>query len=471
MKSLISIALLLNGIQTRDTKPWRIKRNDNNAQNHIDEEKEKLMRKALAMYENEKNPTTILEWYSGHRHKGHTWMKKLPQQCGGCWQTNNRNMEKTADALLVTLKYVKHSQEEEMSDIPDMENRNPNQYWIFWPREAASKGSERATAALKDNWDGAFNLTLSYRRDSDIPRPFGNANSAKLSARYRYDSEEGWIESIDYQTQIDIFMAQKNPVGKPYATWVVSNCENISGASTRWTYAQQLIKAGLKLDGYGECFNQTLLSPPWVRPSQGGEVGILSKYKFYLAFENSIHCTDYISEKFWRNSLGTGMVPIVYGPHKSDVKEMAPKNSFIMAEDFSSPKELVKYLEYLDRNDTAYLEYHAWRKETPVFVTPFQYSSKNDVDPEHQLVRDALASNMACDMCKTISKRKQLNYPKKIIKSVSKWWWMDVHDSECTAGSILPEWLTSMPKVTMKNSYDELKTVTLKDNSRPKRSH
>ena len=45
------------------------------------------------------------------------------------------------------------------------------------------------------------------------------------------------------------------------------------------------------------------------------------KYKFYLAFENSYHCNDYISEKFWRNSLGQGAVPIVYGPHPDDVKD------------------------------------------------------------------------------------------------------------------------------------------------------
>ena len=44
---------------------------------------------------------------------------------------------------------------------------------------------------------------------------------------------------------------------------------------------------------------------------------------------------------------------------------MAPPNSFIHAEDFKSPEELVKYLDYLDGNDTAYLEYHAWRNMSP----------------------------------------------------------------------------------------------------------
>ena len=88
--------------------------------------------------------------------------------------------------------------------------------------------------------------------------------------------------------------------------------------------------------------------------------GLIAEYKFYLAFENSIHCNDYVSEKFWRNGLGSGAVPIVYGPLKQDVLDIAPINSFIHAEDFERPEALVEYLNYLDGNDTAYLEYHHW---------------------------------------------------------------------------------------------------------------
>ena len=93
--------------------------------------------------------------------------------------------------------------------------------------------------------------------------------------------------------------------------------------------------------------------------------GPLAAYKFYLAFENSIHCNDYISEKFWRNSLNQGLVPIVFGPHPDDMNALAPPNSFIHVENFKSKAALVDYLEYLDGNDTAYLEYHQWRLATP----------------------------------------------------------------------------------------------------------
>ena len=104
---------------------------------------------------------------------------------------------------------------------------------------------------------------------------------------------------------------------RPFKVWFVSNCDQTNGAIERWKYGQQLIAAGLNVTGYGHCFNNLLRSSavakyaaPWV-PG-----GLISHHKFYLAFENAIHCNDYISEKMWRNALRIGAVPIVFGPHR-----------------------------------------------------------------------------------------------------------------------------------------------------------
>jgi len=72
--------------------------------------------------------------------------------------------------------------------------------------------------------------------------------------------------------------------------------------------------AGLKLDGMGECFKNKMEYGRSTREE------FIQRHKFYLSFENSLHCNDYISEKFWRNSLYNLAVPIVYGPHVDDVK-------------------------------------------------------------------------------------------------------------------------------------------------------
>ena len=41
--------------------------------------------------------------------------------------------------------------------------------------------------------------------------------------------------------------------------------------------------------------------------------------------------------------------------NQEDVQQMAPPHSFIFAEDFKSPVDLVKYINYLNKNETAYL--------------------------------------------------------------------------------------------------------------------
>lgn len=450
MKStLLNIAIVSHQAQAHSAKPWRqAHRAKIVAKQKSDSAQAKVLAAAMKEYKNTADKTTILQWWTSPSYTERTWIKKLPAQCGSCWVTNDRTMEKSAEALLVdNTRYIQHSHKDN-PDTPELQNRNPDQYWVFWPREAASKGIQSGTRAMEGDWDAAFNLTTSYRRDSDIPRPFGDANSALQDARYLWAADsKKWTERVKYEDHIDQIMAQKNAAGQSYVTWMVSNCESTRGAAIRWEYVQRLIAAGLKLDGYGECFDNVLVDSPWSKFSKGGtQWGPFAKYKFYFAFENSIHCNDYLSEKFWRNSLAQGLVPVVYGPHPDDVKAMAPPNSYIHVEDFNTPAELVDYLDYLDKNDTAYLEYHEWRGETPELDIP---------NASHSTER------MYCGICREVEMRKKLNYPKRMIKSVANWWWINVHDDECASGNEIPEWVTSMPTVTTDNSYDEMKAVTL----------
>ena len=48
------------------------------------------------------------------------------------------------------------------------------------------------------------------------------------------------------------------------------------------------------------------------------------------------------------------------------MKSRRPVTVKILTQELRSPSELVDYLEYLDNNATAYMEYHAWRRN-PVF--------------------------------------------------------------------------------------------------------
>ena len=84
------------------------------------------------------------------------------------------------------------------------------------------------------------------------------------------------------------------------------------------------------------------------------------QYKFYLAFENS-NCDDYITEKFFNPIRRGDMIPIVMGASKEAYNMFGPQGSFIHVSDYSGPEHLGQYLNYLDRNDTAYSQYFRWR--------------------------------------------------------------------------------------------------------------
>jgi len=426
------LPIFINGMKEPISPNWRTERKQvSEKQARKNQENMERFKKSYKTLKNEKESTTILEFWNFEK----PFLNKIPEKCGGCWLTNDRNFEYEADGIMFDNTRYKNAIR--AKDLPDFNNRNlDSQYWVFWPREAASKGIEKGTnfnlVKQIHDWDGSFNLTASYRIDSDVVRPFGSRDS--VLARHYSDGDHEPYEDI-----IKKIMARKESNGGKHTTWIVSNCGRTNGASARWNYATELIDEGLKINGFGDCFNNHLEGAPW--SDKFGD-GVIAGYKFYLAFENSVHCNGYISEKFWRNSLGTGAVPVVYGPHKSDVEAVAPANSYIFAEDFDTPKDLVDYLDYLDKNDTAYEEYHKWRAD--------------ELDEEYEDLGPHTAE-MMCNLCRNIKERKEADYPKRIIKSVMSWWWVNVHDDKCTGGYKLPEWITSFPPQTMENTYDELK--------------
>ena len=114
----------------------------------------------------------------------------------------------------------------------------------------------------------------------------------------------------------------------------------------------------------------------------------------------------------------------------------------------------MNYLDYLDKNDTAYLEYHKWRVE--------------EIKVEDDSLSLSHTLQMLCNMCKVVTDRKQQGFPKRTIRSVASWWWVNVHDDLCTKDYEMPSWVKEFPPVTMDNSFDELK-VNLKEDRIPKK--
>ncbi|CAJ0918685.1 unnamed protein product [Ranitomeya imitator] len=237
-----------------------------------------------------------------------------PQQFdgSGCFYTADRNMYSSANAVVIHHRDVSRSKKQ----LPQ-EPRPSNQYWIWLSLESPS---HCPNLSFMDN---LMNLTMSYRTDSDIFAP------------------SGWIEK-HYGT-VNFTIPKKTKL----VAWAVSNWKV---KSKRVQYYQQL-KNYLHVDIYGR---QHLQLP------RDRHLEILSTYKFYLAFENSIH-EDYITEKFWYNALYSGCVPVVLGPPRANYERFIPGDAFIHVDDFLNHQELASYLLSLDKDEEKYKQYFNWR--------------------------------------------------------------------------------------------------------------
>eukprot|EP01116_Phalansterium_solitarium_P012897 TRINITY_DN2960_c0_g1_i2.p1 TRINITY_DN2960_c0_g1~~TRINITY_DN2960_c0_g1_i2.p1 ORF type:complete len:401 (+),score=157.52 TRINITY_DN2960_c0_g1_i2:1020-2222(+) len=138
----------------------------------------------------------------------------------------------------------------------------------------------------------------------------------------------------------------------------------------RYRYTEEVMSY-LKVDSYGLCLhnkdlNETKYPTPTDRDPWAGGTGqkerICGDYPFFLSFENHV-IEDYVTEKFFE-AFSMGAIPIYLGDPSIERYMPAP-HSIINAHNFAEPKDLVKYMQYLINNSTAYLEYFAWRKDSP----------------------------------------------------------------------------------------------------------
>jgi hypothetical protein len=174
-----------------------------------------------------------------------------------CILSDDRRLVDDADALIF------HTSEN-INPLPT--RRHPHQRYIFYRYESPYyvKWIDRLPANF-------FNITMTYRHDSDIVSHY--------DALYRIDSTDpNLADHVVYSwRQVTDAVAGKNRI----AMWLVSNCK---AKSHREVYVQQLIAAGLDVDIFGKCgqkigcdfMNQTC------------EDATIEKYRFYIAFENNV---------------------------------------------------------------------------------------------------------------------------------------------------------------------------------------
>ncbi|XP_068776162.1 3-galactosyl-N-acetylglucosaminide 4-alpha-L-fucosyltransferase FUT3-like [Struthio camelus] len=258
-------------------------------------------------------PLLVLLW---------TWpfgQRFTPQKCSAlygvpdCRFTANRSRYAAANAIIMHHDGI-YAGPERLPQGP----RVPSQRWIWFNLESPSHSANLGAM------DNLFNLTMSYRRDSDIFSPYGELQ----------------------------LLSQPQPFSIPpkakLVAWVVSNWR---ADSHRVKYYEQL-RQHIAVDVYGQ--QHRPLAQDQLLPT-------MAQYKFYLAFENSQH-EDYITEKVWRNALSAGTVPVVLGPPRDNYERFLPPDAFIHVDDFASARDLARYLQELSEDAERYQRYFQWRR-------------------------------------------------------------------------------------------------------------
>ncbi|XP_059174010.1 alpha-(1,3)-fucosyltransferase C-like [Physella acuta] len=244
-----------------------------------------------------------------------------------CYITTNSSRLDDADAVLF---YSHHQQQHTPLDPA---KKNPNQKWIFFASE--SPANSHPLNISTPAWRCKFDWTMTYRYDSDFFHGYGRLSRRYVPASFEQKTADvkKWKENFRTKTRL--------------VAWFVSNCKT---ESFREKYVEQLSRY-IPVDVYGNC--GSLKCEDRRRCLEM----LTHRYKFYLAFENSL-CTDYVTEKLFNVFKLNSVVPVVRGG--ADYRKHFPPGSVIDTNDFPSPERLASFLKHLAQNESAYVEKLQW---------------------------------------------------------------------------------------------------------------
>ncbi|XP_077148622.1 4-galactosyl-N-acetylglucosaminide 3-alpha-L-fucosyltransferase FUT5-like [Ranitomeya variabilis] len=250
----------------------------------------------------------------------HPWIHSFPlDKCHehgilGCKLSANSSLYSVADVVLIRHVDIMYNK-----NLLPQKQRPHFQSWIWFNMEPP------LIAKNLHFLDNMFNMTMTFRLDSNFFNPYGKIKTIK-------DPQNFTI-----------------PPKSKLVSWVVSKW--YPGAP-RIAYYEQL-KKYISIDVYGKKHKN-------LGRSKDEFYATISQYKFYLAFENSVQ-RDYITEKLWLNAFESWAVPVVLGTSRKNYEQFVPGDAFIHVDDFPSPNDLATYLLELDKDDEKYRNYFNWR--------------------------------------------------------------------------------------------------------------
>lgn len=315
-----------------------------------------------------RNKKTILIWtpFNVPRIKEieETCIKRCSMQCE---VTTDKESIPRADAVsfYLTDLWTKNWNINSKSTIKFPTYRRPDQVWTLSNMEPPPNlfGDLRV-------FNGIFNWTIWYRKDSDLFQPYGRLK--RLTAQER-ESAERSLKNKNF------FKEKTNGI-----TGKISNCKD---SARRYRLVEDL-RQYLDLDMFGKCYDRVCGNPEKHTSCDN----ITETYKFYLALENS-RCKDYVTEKYWW-SLVRNQIPIVSWDHTHINRDVVIPNSFISIYDYPNLRALSDYIKLVSENETLYNSYFEWKK-----------------------IYKIDQSCMSCTICKALHE----NRPPQIIEDLDGW--------------------------------------------------
>lgn len=243
-----------------------------------------------------------------------------------------------------------------------------------------------------------FNLTMTYRLDSDIPWTYFSIidkwsdDVIAPSTNPFWDEVHGLEEASNSEDEIKELVRSKTGA----VAWVASNCNSDSG---REEYVNSLQKY-INVDVYGRC--GPLSCPRNEREDCTTTLG--RKYYFYLSFENSI-CVDYVTEKIV-TALRSGAVPVVLSG--ANLTRFLPPGSYLDARKLG-PKALATRMLQLISNHSLYERFLWWK-------TRYKVQGRQGFD-----IRWQKGQHPFCSLCAVLHRTKSFKTRRKKV-DVRDWW-------------------------------------------------
>lgn len=333
----------------------------------INETKVILLWNEFFDYENWKLPSNLM---------GPRYFEEWSCPVTNCIVTTNRTFLKSADLYNAV---VFHAASIFPVLYPRPFVRTPDQLYVFVSQESPATTKHY----LKDE-SFFYNLTMTYRLDSDVIFPYGYFRDKRTHQIIAPNLKPNWIEPNKTYTNQKLL---KKIQGKTKtAAWFASNCNTLSWRENLVRDIQMF----MDVDVYGKCGNLTCS-----RYSPECDAFLNNDYKFYFSFENAL-CKDYITEKVFEQ-MERDIIPVVFGG--ANYNKFLPPHSYIDVEQFSNVRTLVEFLERLGGSPEEYVKYFWWKEHYELtFVQPY------------------------CKLCEILN-RPGLKEEVHIVKNIEEWWY------------------------------------------------